>query len=143
MMRARSLAMVVTIAATLVTACDGPTDMTKVTLRVAIYPNTVAAGDTVQVVVAVRNATEEEVVLAFDNDCQLLYLIVTASGTPVAPPQPWFCTAGQTTMVLLPFEERESVFAWVAQVPAGAYRAYGVLGANRARQAGPAPLTVQ
>jgi hypothetical protein len=40
-------------------------------------------------------------------------------------------------------EVEEQAFVWMAQVPAGDYRAYGAVGANRAREAGPALLKVQ
>lgn len=139
--RAGDVAMAV--AAMFFAACSGQTAFDRVAVHVEIYPITVATGDSVSIVVAARNLSDENVTLIFDTDCQLLYRIVAASGMQVAPANPWVCTQGRTAMVLSPGVVADTVFRWVAQVPAGTYRAYGVLGADRAREAGPALLTVQ
>lgn len=131
------------LAAMLLTACSDQAAFDKVSVSVAIYPVTAAAGDTVQIFVAARNISGDNVTLTFDTDCQLLYRIVAPNGMQIAPPGPWFCTQGRTTIALAPGVVADTVFSWVAQVPAGTYRSYGVLGENRAREAGPALLTVQ
>lgn len=131
------------VAAVVLAACSGQTAFDRIAVRVSVFPDSVATGDTVTVVVSVRNIDADAVTLAFDTDCQLLYRIVSANNLQVAPPSPWVCTQGRTVLVLASGEVVDTIFTWVAQVPAGAYRAYGVLGADRAREAGPVPLTVQ
>ena len=138
--RARLYLMTATV---LIAACSGQTAFDRVAVRVSVFPESVAAGDSVTVVVSVRNIDADPVTLAFDTDCQLLYRIVAANGLQVGPPSPWVCTQGRTALVLASGEVSERVFTWIAQVPAGVYRAYGTVGENRAREAGPLLLTVQ
>ena len=131
------------VAVMLLAACSDQAAFDKVSVSVAIYPVTAAAGDTVQIFVGARNISDDNVTLTFDTNCQLLYRIVAPNGMQIAPPGPWICTQGGTSIALAPGAVADTVFYWVAQVPAGTYRSYGVLGENRAREAGPALLNVQ
>ena len=142
MTRCRTRLSLVTAAAFLA-ACSGQTAFDRIAVRVSVFPDSVAVGDSVTIVVSARNIDADPVTLIFDTDCQLLYRIVSASNLQVGPASPWLCTQGRTVLVLASGEVSEEVFAWIAQVPAGPYRTYGALGANRAREAGPVPLTVQ
>ncbi len=130
-------------AAVLLAACSGQAAFDRVAVRVSVFPDSLAAGDSVTVVVSVRNIDADPVTLAFDTDCHLLYRIVSANSLQVGPPSPWVCTQGRTVLLLASGEVGERVFTWIAQVPAGEYRVYGTVGANRAREAGPVLLTVQ
>ena len=113
--RRLALALLVALA-----ACVGPSAVDKLEVGIAIHPDTVNAGDTVDILVDVRNLSDDDVALLFDNDCQLLYRVVAGGGMQVAPPGPWFCTAGQTSIVLAPGEVKDTVYKWVAQVAPGA-----------------------
>ena len=129
-------------AALLGAACAGQPVFDRVAVRVSIFPDSVAVGDSVTVVVSVRNIDADVVILSFDTDCQLLYRIVDVNDRQVGPPSPWFCTEGKTDLTLASGEVADTQFTWRAQVLPGQYRAYGTVGANRAREAGPVPLAV-
>ena len=130
-------------AAALLTACSGQTAFDRVAVRVSVFPDSVAVGDSVTVVVSVRNIDADPVTLTFDTNCQLLYRIVAPNNQQVAPASPWLCPQGHSALLLASGEVEEQAFTWVAQVWSAEYRVYGAVGADRAREAGPALLKVQ
>lgn len=138
MLRKLFLPLVLALAAGCETLTDPapPAEDLGVRLSLSVSRNAVARGDTVRLVGRIANRGTKALRIDFGSGCRLLPYVEDASGKVVFPSGGgWMCTAALSHLELAPGETRDEAFTWVAQVPAGTYRAYASLNGSVAGEA--------